>query len=191
VLPAGTLSGCAKTGAPPVGPEAQPDEVLALLELWATHFGYYNNRIDLEVGGDLSAFVTSDAQLTVHAPLWGTKAGEEKAISVLEVRQSLARLLRWARVARSDLHLARMPDDSAVCLFFTAKVYMAGLPFPVQRASVAMVFHTRRTDAGLRLHALHEWPAASVEAARELLVDQLGWPADTVFTPHAGLGARS
>ena len=61
----------------------------------------------------------------------------------------------------------------------------------MQQASLALVIDIRRTDEGLRIHELNEWPAASVEEAQEVLTEQLGWPAETVFTPHEGLGARS
>ncbi|MFT5686117.1 MAG: hypothetical protein ACI8RZ_007072, partial [Myxococcota bacterium] len=85
----------------------QQDELLALLDLWASHFGYYDGHIDLEVGGDLSAITTADCTLTAQAPLWGTREGEEQPLPAVDVREQLAGTLKWTRIARHDMHMAR------------------------------------------------------------------------------------
>lgn len=190
LLTPGILTGCAKTGTVPPLPGTQPDELLALLEIWAAHFGYYDGQINLD-DGDLSTFTTPDCALTAHAPLWGTKEGEERAVPAAEVRRSLARMTRWTRIERHNMHIARHPSADAACLFFEVKARLVGLPFTLMRVSLAFVANAERTDAGLRLQEIHEWPAESPEAARVLLIDQLGWPDETVLTPHMAFGALS
>lgn len=53
-------------------------ELFNLVDLWASHFGYYDGRIDLNAGRDLTVFSTKDCAFTSHAPLWRTKAGKER-----------------------------------------------------------------------------------------------------------------
>jgi hypothetical protein len=57
----------------------QDKPIIALVDRWGAHFGYYDGKIDLKVD-DLSSFATPDCTLTAHAPLWGTKEGEESAL---------------------------------------------------------------------------------------------------------------
>ena len=70
------------------------DERYRLLHEWASHFGYYDSKVDLTAGGSLEAFTTPDAVLEVHAPLWGTKPGQEVPVPAQHVRASLAKVLR-------------------------------------------------------------------------------------------------
>lgn len=191
LLTPASLAGCVKTGATPPVPGTQPDALLALIEAWGAHFGYYDGRIDLEAGGDLRAFVTADCTLTAHAPLWGTKEGEEEGVPAQEVRGELARMLKWTRIARHDMHMARHSSEDTVALFFVVKARMVGLPFTLMRVPLVFVVTTARTDEGLRIQEVHEWPAASPEAAQAVLVEQCGWPAETTMAPHVAFGAAS
>ena len=189
----GFLLGCAKTGSVEAAPlpSTQQDELLALIDLWAAHFGYYDGRIDLQAGGDLGAFTTADCNLTAHAPLWGTKEGEEKPIPAVDVREQLAGTLKWTRIARHDMHMARHPVDNAVCLFFVVKARFVALPFNLMTVPVAFVVTAADTEEGLRIQEVHEWPAETPEEARQVLVDSCGWPAETTIEPYVSFGAVS
>ncbi len=167
------------------------DDLLALIHTWATHFGYYDGTIDLQTGGDLSAFTTADCTLTAHAPLWGTREGKEVATPAAEVRKQLARMLRWVRIARHDMHLARHPQEDSICLFFTVKIRFFLLPITLMTVPLAFVVTTSETDRGLRICDMHEWPAATPAEARRVLVETCGWPEETTFTPHVAFGAVS
>ncbi|MFT4976336.1 MAG: hypothetical protein ACI8S6_002232 [Myxococcota bacterium] len=168
-----------------------PDELLALIELWAAHFGYYDGKINLQSGGDLSTLTTSDCTLTAHAPLWGTKKGQEQAVPATAVRKQLSGMLKWMRIGRHDMHMARHPEGSAICLFFVVRARFFLLPFNLMTVPLAFVVTTSVTDDGLRIKEIHEWPAATPEQAHEVLVDRCGWPAETTFEPHVAFGALS
>ena len=182
------LIGCAKTGAVAAPGAPSTDELLALIEAWAAHFGYYDGAIDLEVS-DLSAFTTADCTLTAHAPLWGTEAGAESATPASEVRTSLAKMLRRVRITRNNMHMARHPDGKAICLFFVVKARLGFLPLNLMTVPLAFVANAVETDRGLRIKAVNEWPAETPEDARQLLVDTYGWPAETALAPHVAFGA--
>ena len=184
------LIGCAKTGVVEAPSAPSADALLALMETWAAHFGYYDGAINLEVT-DLSSFTTADCTLTAHAPLWGTKAGAERATPVSEVRSDLAKLLRWSRITRNNMHMARHPDGRALCLFFVTKARLGVLPFNLMTVPLAFVVNAVETDNGLRIKAVNEWPADTLEDAQQLLVDTCGWPAETTFEPHVAFGAVS
>ena len=187
----GLLVGCAKPGPVQAMGSTEQDEVISLIEAWAAAFGYYDGRIDLADGDDLSAFTTADCTLTAHAPLWGTKAGEEKAIPVAEVREQLAGMLKWARIARHDMHLARHPLGNAVCLFFVVKARAGVVPINLMTVPLAFVVNIAETEDGLRIEDIHERPAETLEDARTVLVDECGWPAETSFQPTLAFGAAS
>jgi hypothetical protein len=164
--------------------------MIAVVDRWARHFGYYDNRIDL-TNGDLSSFTTGDASLTAHAPLWGTKEGEEEAVPVAEVRRRLARLLRFARAHRHNLHLALHPDGTQLCLFFELKPRLRVLSIPLRTVTMAFVVLATETADGVRITAIHEWDAADPQAAAKVVINEHGWPADTTLNPHQGFGAAS
>ena len=168
----------------------QNNPMIALVDRWGAHFGYYDGKIDLQVD-DLRSFVTPDCTLTAHAPLWGTKEGEEEAMPAGGVRRQLARMLKMARVARHDMHLALHPDGEALCLFFRVKGRIASFPVTVRNVPLAFVVQATETDDGLRISEVHEWSAADPEAARRVLVDRHDWPADATLKPYVGFGAVS
>lgn len=168
----------------------QEDELLALIELFASHYGYYDGKIDLE-SGDLSTFATPECSITAHAPLWRTKEGQEKQVPLLDVRKQLAGMLKWFRIRRHEMHLAQHPTQNALCLFFVVKSRLAFLPFNLMTVPLAFVVTTRETPDGLRLDEIHEWPAEDPVAARAVLIDECGWPTETAFEPHPAFGAAS
>jgi hypothetical protein len=87
---------------------------------WAAHFGYLDGKIDLQ-DDDLSAFVIPDAFLMAHAPLWGTKVGQEKEMPVTEeVRKTLAGMFKW--VSRESHNMRMAVHDKQLCLFFVVKI---------------------------------------------------------------------
>lgn len=165
-------------------------EMIAVVDRWASHFGYYDNRIDL-TNGDLSSFTTDDASLTAHAPLWGTKEGQEEAVPAAEVRKRLARLLKFARANRHNLHLALHPDGTQLCLLFELKARLRVLSIPLRTVTMAFVVLATETADGLRISAIHEWDAADPAATAKVVINNHGWPADTVLRPHQGFGAAS
>ena len=187
----GFLVGCAKPAPVPAMASTEQDELISLIEAWAAAFGYYDGRIDLRDGDDLSAFTTADCTLTAHAPLWGTKAGEEKAIPVAEVREQLAGMLKWARIARHDMHIARYPEGNAVCLFFVVKARAGVVPINLMTVPLAFVVNVAETEDGLRIQEIHERPAETLADARMVLLEACGWPEDTRFQPTLAFGAAS
>ncbi|MFK7987596.1 MAG: hypothetical protein AB8I08_16370 [Sandaracinaceae bacterium] len=161
------------------------------MKQYASCFGYYDGKIDPDDGCDLGEFLTPECTLTAHAPLWGTKVGEEEAVPAAEVRRRLARSLRWMRVARHEMHMALHPDGTAVCLFFVVKGRFFLLPFDLIKVPLLFVVNTANTPHGLRIHEIHEWPAQDPQAAWETMVTQLGWPAEAPLESHVAFGAAS
>lgn len=166
------------------------NEIVGLVERWGAHFGWYDGKIDLGVL-DLGSFATPDCTLTGHAPVWGTKAGAERAMPIAEVRKRLARLAKLARATRHDMHLAIHPDGDAMGIFVRFEVRLAFLPVTVRTERLAFVVKAIETANGLRISTVDEWSAADPEAARRILVDHHGWPADTALHPQVAFGAAS
>lgn len=166
------------------------DPMMTLVDIWGTHFGYFDGKIDLRVD-DLSSFVTPDCTLTAHAPIWRTKVGAETAVPAPEVRRQLARALKVGRVVRDDMHLALHPDGDALALFFRVKARLAFLPITLRTIPVVFVVKATQTDEGLRISTVDEWAAADPEAARRVLVEHHAWPAEIKLEPYVGFGAAS
>ena len=171
-------------------PQPKSTNITNLVEQWGAHFGWYTGTIDLGVD-DLSSFATPDCTLTAHAPVWGTRASAERAIPIAEVRKRLAGLVRFARVARHDMHIAVHPNGTEIALFVRLKARLAIPPITVRTEPLAFVMRASETANGLRVSNVDEWSAADPEAARRLLVDHHGWPAETTFQPKAAFGAVS
>ncbi|TFC60333.1 hypothetical protein E3O62_06365 [Cryobacterium sp. TMT2-15-1] len=165
-------------------------EMVGLVDRWGAHFGWFDGKIDLGIH-DFSAFATSDCTVTAHAPLWGTKEGAERAIPIQDVRQQLARLLKWARVTRRDMQLAIHPDGDALGIFVRVEGRLPLLPITVRTMRLAFVVTAAKTADGLRISKVDEWSAADPEAARRILVDHHDWPADTALHPQVAFGAVS
>lgn len=163
--------------------------MLALLEGWTQHFGYYDNRIDLKVDR-LGQFVTTDAKLIAHAPLWGIKEGYQ-AFPAAQARKRLARALRFGRATRHHMQLALHPDGMQLCLFFGLKTRLRLLPITLQTTTLAFIVLAVETEDGLRIEAVHEWAAADPAEARQVVIDHHGWPVETTLTPHVAFGAVS
>ncbi len=164
--------------------------MIGLVDRWATSLGYYAGKVDLAVD-DLPSFTTSGCTLTAHAPLWRTKAGEEEAVPAADVRKRLARMLRFTRVERHDMHLAIHPDGEALCLFFEVRGKLPVLPFTVMRVPLAFVVQAVATEDGLRIDEIHEWAAATPQEAQHAIIENHGWPGDTVLRPYVNFGAVS
>lgn len=163
---------------------------VALIEKYASRFGYIDGKIDLSVD-DLSSFATSSAAITAHAPLYRTKEGAEKPVPLPAVRKQLSRMLKLARVARHDMHIAAHPDGDAVGIFFVVRFRIPLIPITVFTVPLVFVVHAIETDDGFRINEIDEWPAADPEAAARVLVDHHGWPAATTLEPHMAFGAAS
>ncbi len=164
--------------------------MIALVEAWAAHFGYYDGKIKLKQG-DLGSFTTPDCRLTAHAPLWQTKPGQEVAVPVATVRMRLAKMQRMAKVARHDMHLALHPNGDALCLYFVVKGRLIFVPFTMMTVPVAFVVQAIETEDGLRISEIHEWRAPNPKAASKVLVNEHNWPTGTPMEPYEGFGAVS
>lgn len=169
----------------------EDDERYRLLHEWASHFGNYDGKIDLSVGGNLEAFTTHDAVLEAHAPLWGTKPGQEAPIPVVQVRRILARLLRWITPHRHDMHITLHPDGLSLCLFFVVKIRPKLLPINIQVVPLIFHFSFANTPVGLRICRVDEWPASTIGEADRLIQEKLGWPETVPFQPERVFGAVS
>ncbi|MBX9718149.1 MAG: hypothetical protein K2X36_04820 [Microbacteriaceae bacterium] len=165
-------------------------ELITLVEQWGAHFGWYDGRIDLGVT-DLSSFTIPDCTLTAHAPVWGTRAGSERAIPIAEVRKRLAGLVRFVRATRHDMHVAFHPDGKQICLSVQFKARPAFLPVTIRTEPLAFVLRACETPDGLRICAVDEWSAADPDAARLLLIEHHGWPIETALHPQVAFGAAS
>lgn len=161
-----------------------------LIERWSDHFGYRSGSIDLDIV-DLSGFATSGATLTAHPPLWGTKPGEERAVPLSETRRRLARLLRFVRTLRHDMHIGADPDQGQICISFVLKLRLAVVPIPIRSVGLAMVFATTETAEGLRIDRVDEWPAENPAAADALLREHYDWPAEARLRPAQRFGSVS
>jgi hypothetical protein len=171
--------------------DSDHDEIFTLVDQLASYFGYYDGRIDLTDGHDLTTFGTENCAVTGHAPLWRIKPGQEQAVPIAKVREMLAKGLKWVKIARHDMHMARHPSLDAMCLHFVVKMRPVFLPINFMTVPVAFVVTTQETDAGLRIAAVDEWSAKTPEAARDILVNQCGWPTSVTFKPCAAFGAAS
>jgi hypothetical protein len=164
------------------------EEILALMDQQAAHMGYVDGVINLKIDeNDFKIFWTADCHLTAHAPLWGTKAGQEKPVPITDVRKQLAGMLKYVTPERHDLHMAI--NDKQLCLYFVVKIKLACLS--IMTVPLAFVAVTVDTPKGLRIAEIHEWPATSPEIAQKLMVEQYGWPETTKFEKHVGFGALS
>lgn len=166
------------------------DELLALFQQWAASLGYLTGKIDLTADPELAGVATADCSLTAHAPLWGTKAGQEKPMSATTVRKTLAANLKFVRIERHDMHMA--VHDTQICFFFVVKAKLKFFPlFSFMTVPLAFVLSAVDTPQGLRIREINEWPAASPEEAQRLLVAKHGWPETTRFEKKVAFGALS
>jgi hypothetical protein len=169
---------------------SQKQELLNLVQQWALHFGYISGTIDIKSDDELAAFATADCTLTAHAPLWGTKPGQETAVPAATVRKRLRNMLRYVKLERHDMHMG--VHGKQFCLFFALKAKLRYFPFfYVTRASLAFVVEAVETPQGLRIKEIHEWPAASAEEALNVMVEKNGWPETSKFEKHLAFGALS
>lgn len=170
--------------------ETTREELINLVEQWASSFGYYDNRIDL-TSNDLSGFTTPDCSLIAHAPLWSTKPGQETPMPAAKVRENLAKYLRWTRISRHEMHIARHPDANSLCLFFVVKIRLFFFPLTLMTVPLAFVVTAERTETGLRINRIDEWSAETPAAASALLAEKCGWPSSVPFEPIVAFGATS
>lgn len=164
--------------------------MLILADQWAAHLGYYDNMIDLAIE-DLSAFTTEKCAMTAHAPLWGVKQGAEEAVPVAEVRRRLARMLRFGRPVRHDMHVATHPDGTELALFFRLKLQPRFVPITFRTIPLVLVFQAAGVEDELRIDEVHEWAAADPAATCRLLIERHDWPDKTTMHPHIAFGAAS
>lgn len=164
--------------------------MLVLADRWAAHLGYYDNAIDLAVE-DLSAFTTPGCSMVAHAPLWGVKEGAEEAVPIPEVRRRLARMLRFGRPVRHDMHLATHRDGTELALFFRLKLRARFIPITFRTIPLVLVFRATGVEDELRIDEVHEWAAADPDAACRLLIERHDWPGETTMHPHVAFGATS
>lgn len=169
----------------------EDDERYKLLHGWASYFGYYDGKIDLSIGGNLEAVTTRDAVLEAHAPLWGTKPGQETPIPVKQARKSLARALRWVNVRRHDMHIALHPNGLSLCLFFVVRIRPKFLPITIQTVPLVFLVSYAETDEGLRIRRIDEWAASTSKEGDRLMKDKVGWPVSAPLEPSLVFGAAS
>ena len=167
------------------------DERYKLMHEWSLHFGYYDGRIDITAGDSLEAFTTHDAGLVAHAPLWGTKPGKEVLVPVQQVRSNLAKILRWLNVRRHNMHIALHPDGQSLCLFFIAKIRPKLIPITIQTVPVLFNVRYAKTEKGLRISQVDEWPGQTPKNAVRLIKDKFGWPKSTTLKVARVFGAVS
>ncbi|MFK7804816.1 MAG: hypothetical protein AB8G95_24500 [Anaerolineae bacterium] len=165
-------------------------ELINLVQQWTLHFGYISGKIDIKSDDELAAFTTADCTLTAHAPLWGTKPGEEKAVPAATVRKTLRNMLRYAKVERHDMHMGI--NGKQICLYFVVKAKLRYLPFfYIRQVPLAFVVEADSTSHGLRIKEIHEWSADSAEEALKVVVEKHGWPETSKFEKHIAFGGVS
>ena len=167
------------------------DERYKLMHEWALHFGYYDGRIDITADDSLEAFTTHHAGLVAHAPLWGTKPGKEVLVPVQQVRENLAKILRWLNVRRHNTHIALHPDGQSLCLFFIAKIKPKLIPITIQTVPVLFNVKYAKKEKGLRISRVDEWPGQTPKDAERLIKDKFGWPKSTTLKAARVFGAVS
>ncbi len=165
-------------------------ELISLMQQWASHFGYLDGKIDINLDPDLAAFATSKATLTAHAPLWGTKPGKEKAVLATEVRKTLGRLLKFVKLERHQMHMG--VHDKQLCLYFQVKGRLKFFPlFYVLKVSLVFVVTTVDTPKGLRFHEIHEWPVSSPKNAQKVMIENYSWLETSKLEKYVAFGALS
>lgn len=170
-------------------------ELLELVDQWADLFGYHAGRIVLKQG-NLSTMCLPSCSLTAHAPLWGTKPGQEKAVPVAEVRKTLSSVLAFVKIARHGMQLSMRKSGKELCLFFKAHARLRIMPcFSIVTESLVFVVKFENDEQGaLKIASVDEWPvpSATVGEARKVLAETCFWPQEeTVFAPYIAFGALS
>jgi hypothetical protein len=56
---------------------------------------------------------------------------------------------------------------------------------------LALIINAVKTEAGLRVDKIHEWPNETLANATTLLVEKCGWPSSVSFEPTTFFGASS
>ena len=167
------------------------DERYKLMHELALHFGYYDGRIDITADDSLEAFTTHHAGLVAHAPLWGTKPGKEVLVPVHQVRANLAKILRWLNVRRHNTHIALHPDGQSLCLFFVAKIRPKLIPITIQKVPVLFNVRYTKTEKGLRISQVDEWPGHTPKDAERLIKEKFEWPKSITLKAARVFGAVS
>ena len=89
------------------------------------------------------------------------------------------------------MHLVIHPNGDAMGIFVRVKGRLPFIPITVRTIPLALVVTASRTANGLRISLVDEWPAVDPDAARRILVDHHGWPAETSLHPQVAFGAVS
>ena len=92
----------------------------------------------------------------------------------VDARKLLARMLKFTRVARHNMHLAHYPDGDALCLFSEVKGRLVLFPFVIMTVPLALVVQAIETEGELRISQIHERPTVDPEAAIGLFLGCLG-----------------
>jgi hypothetical protein len=171
----------------------EKDEMLGLVSKHASLLGYYDRKIDLTKDDLSSGVYINGCTLTAHAPLWGTKAGEEKPLAISEVRKTLNNMLKFATPERHDMYMA-VNGDKAICLYFMVKIKLNMMPcFYMMKVPLLFVVSFATSDDGkLMISDIHEWPTESPESGKTVLTETLGWPVEAAqFEKYENFGALS
>jgi hypothetical protein len=83
------------------------------------------------------------------------------------------------------------PKKDKLCLFFIVKARFVMLPFNIMTVPLMFEVNAIKTDKGLRIDEIHEWPAKTTDVAQQLLVNEHDWPQPVNFETIKAFGAIS
>jgi hypothetical protein len=89
------------------------------------------------------------------------------------------------------MHILRHPKKDKLCLFFIVKARFVMLPFNIMTVPLMLEVNAIKTDMGLRIDEIHEWPAKTTDVAQQLLVNDHDWPQPVNFETIKAFGAIS
>ena len=89
------------------------------------------------------------------------------------------------------MHIALHPDGQSLCLFFVAKIRPKLILITIQTVSVVFNVRYAKTEKGLRISQVDEWPRHTPKDAERLIKDKLGWPKSITLKAARVFGAVS
>ena len=160
------------------------EALLALAEKFAKCLGW-SDAINLKDNPEMTGVISPTTPLifTAHAPLWGTKEGQEKEIDGKEVRKNLASMSTFVRIVRRDCYQGF--HGLQLALFLHVEIRLKFFPFIPWKTSLVFLMTAVEEGGELFLKRCDEHAAKDVEEAKKLLNSIYGWPADTPFEKSA------
>ena len=87
--------------------------------------------------------------------------------------------------------IALCPDGQSLCLFLVAKIKPKLIPINIQTVPVLFNVRFEKTEKGMRISQVDEWPGHTPKDTERLIIDKLGWPKCIILKAARVFGAIS